>query len=140
MYVIALESGICLDSGPEPDCERPFVLWSVSVRPVRQPGVKPCDWRKGADEMRSAGETGMVGGPMGVLHVDCENCVACGDACGDCVISVLLGAPDHIDLDAAERSALSALADQGLVPPLRLIPGAKLGRSLDAPPGWQDYA
>ena len=90
--------------------------------------------------MRNAGETGMAGGPMGVLHVDCENCVARGDACGDCVISVLLGAPDRIDLDAAERSALSALADQGLVPPLRLIPGTRAGRSVDAPPGWQHYA
>jgi hypothetical protein len=82
----------------------------------------------------------MVGAPMGTLHVDCDSCVARGDACGDCVISVLLGAPDQIDLDAAERSALSALADQGLVPPLRLIPGARAGRAVDAPPGWQDYA
>ena len=30
---------------------------------------------------------------MDVLHVDCQSCVARGPACGDCVISVLLGSP-----------------------------------------------
>jgi len=89
--------------------------------------------------MRSVDETGW-GKPMDVLHVDCDSCVARGDACGNCVISVLLGAPDQVQLDAAERSALSALADHGLVPPLRLIPGARPGRSVQAPLGWQDYA
>jgi hypothetical protein len=82
----------------------------------------------------------MGGEPMEVLHVDCNSCVARGDACSDCVISVLLGAPDQVELDLAERSALSALAEQGLVPPLRLIPGAKRGRSVQAALDWHDYA
>jgi len=77
---------------------------------------------------------------MDVLEVDCDSCVARCVACGDCVISVLLGAPGQVELDAAERLALSALADQGLVPPLRLIPGARPGRSVQTQLGWQDYA
>jgi len=78
---------------------------------------------------------------MDVLHVDCQTCVARGPACGDCVISVLLGAPPQgVDLDGDERAALSALADQGLVPPLRLVPGARRARSVQAPFPWQDYA
>lgn len=79
---------------------------------------------------------------MDVLHVDCASCVARGPAaCGDCVISVLLGSPPQgVDLDGDERAALSALADQGLVPPLRLIPGARRGRASQSPLSWQDYA
>lgn len=57
------------------------------------------------------------------LHVDCAACAARGPACSDCVISVLLGAPvEGVDLDTEEQSALSALAESGLVPPLRLVP------------------
>ena len=78
---------------------------------------------------------------MDVLHVDCETCVARGPACGDCVISVLLGSPPQgVDLDDDERAALSALADQGLVPPLRLVPGARRGRASQSPLSWQGYA
>ena len=33
-----------------------------------------------------------------------------------------------------------ALADSGLVPPLRLVPGARRGRGVQAPFDWQDYA
>jgi hypothetical protein len=78
---------------------------------------------------------------MGVLHVDCETCVARGPTCQDCVISVLLGAPpEGVDLDPAEQAALTALAGSGLVPPLRLIPGARPVRDVQAPIDWQDYA
>ncbi|MBP2418343.1 hypothetical protein ACFFOM_16105 [Microlunatus capsulatus] len=79
---------------------------------------------------------------MDVLHVDCASCVARGPAaCGDCVISVLLGSPPQgVDLDDDEQAALSALADQGLVPPLRLVPGARRGQASQSPLRWQDYA
>ena len=78
---------------------------------------------------------------MDVLHVDCETCVARGPACRDCVISVLMGAPGQgVDLDGAEQAALSALADSGLVPPLRLIPGARPARGVQAPLNWQEHA
>jgi hypothetical protein len=58
--------------------------------------------------------------------VDCDTCVARGPACGDCVITVLLGPPDwsHEGLAPAETAALAVLADSGLVPPLRLVPRA----------------
>ncbi|MGN6160680.1 MAG: hypothetical protein ACTHOG_03150 [Marmoricola sp.] len=42
-------------------------------------------------------------------------------ACGDCVVSLMLGPPDSLVLDADEARALSALAEGGLVPPLRLV-------------------
>jgi hypothetical protein len=78
---------------------------------------------------------------MDTLHVDCDTCIARGPACGDCVITVLLGAPTTgLDLDSDERAALAALADSGLVPPLRLVPGARPGRSVQSPFTWQDYA
>jgi hypothetical protein len=54
--------------------------------------------------------------------IDCDSCEVRGLACGDCVVTVLLGAPPAgVELDAAEQAAISALADQGLVPPLRLV-------------------
>jgi hypothetical protein len=78
---------------------------------------------------------------MDVLHVDCGSCVAKGLACGDCVITVLLGSPTQgVELDTDEQAALSALADSGLVPPLRLIPGARRGHSVQGALDWQDYA
>jgi hypothetical protein len=78
---------------------------------------------------------------MDTLHVDCDTCIARGPACGDCVITVLLGAPTSgVDFDSEERAALSALADSGLVPPLRLVPGATRGETVQSPLTWQDYA
>ncbi len=57
------------------------------------------------------------------VRVDCDSCVVRGpSACGDCVVTVLLGAPPagvHIDLE--ERAALDVLAQAGVVPPLRLV-------------------
>ena len=60
------------------------------------------------------------------MDIDCERCAARGPGCGDCVVTVLLGAPpDGVDLDDAERAAIAALADGGLVPPLRLTPAGR---------------
>lgn len=71
------------------------------------------------------------------MIIDCDSCEVRGQACGDCVIGVLLGAPSSrtaevdgaglpsgapiVQLDAPERRALDVLADQGLVPKLRLV-------------------
>ena len=77
---------------------------------------------------------------MDVLHVDCDSCVARGPACEDCVISVLIGMPGRVDLDSNEQAALSAMADSGLVPPLRLVPGARPARSVPAPLPWIEHA
>lgn len=73
------------------------------------------------------------------MIIDCDGCVVRGDACGECVIGVLLGVPDPaagdgdgselppgapiVQLDAPERRAIDVLADQGLVPRLRLVAG-----------------
>ncbi|MFL6141218.1 MAG: hypothetical protein ACJ72N_05000 [Labedaea sp.] len=62
---------------------------------------------------------------MSTLTVDCDTCVVRGLACQDCVISVLLGAPPSVELDAFERRAINVLAEAGLVPRLQLIPVEK---------------
>jgi len=54
--------------------------------------------------------------------IDCESCEVRGHACGDCVVTVLLGsAPEGVELDAEERVAIGVLAGSRLVPPLRLV-------------------
>jgi hypothetical protein len=56
------------------------------------------------------------------MLIDCDTCVVRGPACGDCVISVMLGAPPAgVNLDETERRALDALAGAGMVPQLRLV-------------------
>jgi len=67
------------------------------------------------------------------LLIDCNSCTARPVACGDCVVSALLGTEPELeqdpegesatefDLDPTEVAALAALAGSGLVPPLRLI-------------------
>jgi hypothetical protein len=89
------------------------------------------------------------------MLIDCDTCTARGTGCGDCVVTVLLGAPPGwqgidpvvvpmpareapgavaeataedvvvpppgvvVEFDEVERRAVRALADCGLVPPLR---------------------
>ncbi len=56
------------------------------------------------------------------MIVDCDRCVVRGDACQDCVITVLLGAPPGgVDLDRTEARALENLAAAGMVPRLQLV-------------------
>lgn len=65
------------------------------------------------------------------MLIDCDGCAVRDLACGDCVVTVLLGAPPGaVDVDEGEQRALEVLADSGLVPRLRLVP---LG--LPGPPG-----
>jgi hypothetical protein len=72
------------------------------------------------------------------LIIDCDTCSVRGAACNDCVVSVLLEAPPQwttaadedggwVALDPAEARALDALAEGGLLPPLRLSPRAETG-------------
>lgn len=56
------------------------------------------------------------------MLIDCDSCRVRGPACGDCVVSVLLG-PPGADLDGEEQAAIAVLASSGLVPPLRLVTG-----------------
>jgi hypothetical protein len=55
------------------------------------------------------------------ITLDCDTCTVRGLACGDCVVSLLIGPPPEVELDAAEQRALVVLAEGGLVPPLRLV-------------------
>jgi hypothetical protein len=75
------------------------------------------------------------------MIIDCGTCAVAGLACGDCVVSVLLGMPEVIDrpidplgdmpektalplmhVEDEHAAALEVLAGSGLVPPLRLVP------------------
>ncbi|MGW0175758.1 hypothetical protein ACWDUM_18210 [Rhodococcus sp. NPDC003322] len=81
------------------------------------------------------------------MIVDCSRCAVRDIACGDCVVTVLLGYPApegstqtarsgvvaRMSIEQDERAAMAALADAGLVPRLRLVPTvdpAQTGRSL----------
>ncbi|MEO8329146.1 MAG: hypothetical protein ABI586_03985 [Candidatus Nanopelagicales bacterium] len=51
------------------------------------------------------------------MIIDCDTCTVRGDACHDCVVGVLLGAPA---LDDDQQRAVEVLAASGMIPPLRL--------------------
>jgi hypothetical protein len=71
------------------------------------------------------------------MIIDCGSCTARPGACTDCVVSFLTvparsgSGPGRVgrspaagvDLDEAERGAISVLARSGLVPPLRMRAG-----------------
>jgi hypothetical protein len=59
----------------------------------------------------------------GPITIDCDGCRLRDLACDDCVVTFLMGPPT--DLGSAEQSALAVLADGGLVPPLRMVPGRR---------------
>lgn len=59
---------------------------------------------------------------MTTMCIDCNRCAARGPACGDCVISVLLGAPGEKPvLNTEEQEALAVMAASGLLPRLRMV-------------------
>ncbi len=74
----------------------------------------------------------------GAMHIDCDTCEVRGLACGDCVVTYLLGSVPEgvtgVDFDSEERAALEVLAASGLVPPLRLV---RSGRRPSAGPVTQ---
>ena len=59
--------------------------------------------------------------PSGGLVIDCDTCTVRGDACGDCVVTVMLDLlPGPIAIDDTEVRALDVLGSSGLVPRLRM--------------------
>ena len=65
------------------------------------------------------------------MLIDCDGCAVRDLACGDCVVTVLLGAPGAgVEVAEGERRALDVLADSGLVPRLRLVPLGPPGTDL----------
>lgn len=69
------------------------------------------------------------------MIVDCDTCIARGPACADCVVTVVLGAPDQWGVD--EQRALAVLAGSGLVPPLRLVQPGDRSPEPHQPPASQ---
>ena len=68
------------------------------------------------------------------MIIDCDSCAVRGDACGQCVVSVVLGAPpEGIELDETERRAVAVLAAGGMVPELRLTVAGPAGSSQGGP-------
>ncbi len=58
------------------------------------------------------------------IVVDCASCLmAETSACDDCVVTYLTAPAGPLVLEAEERRAIDALAEEGLVPRLRLVPG-----------------
>ena len=56
------------------------------------------------------------------MLIDCEQCAMKDtSACDDCVVTCLLG-DGPVDMSETQERALVNLADQGLVPRLRLVP------------------
>ncbi len=55
------------------------------------------------------------------MIIDCDTCTMRDLACSDCVVSVLLTISERptAEITHAEVTAISALSDKGLVPPLR---------------------
>lgn len=64
-----------------------------------------------------------LGRATGDIDIDCNRCLARPTACGDCIVSVLLGPVGAVG--ESERTAFAVLADSGLVPPLRLVTDAE---------------
>jgi len=85
------------------------MTWSA-----HDPSLKP--WPVGSVEPVSVRQTARP-----AVTLDCDTCAVRGPACGDCVVTLLIGPPPEIRLDSAEQRALAALAEGGLVPPLRLV-------------------
>jgi hypothetical protein len=60
-----------------------------------------------------------------VVLIDCDACAMRGPGCQDCVVTVVLGfsaeRSGSLRIDDDEKAALDALAESGLVPPLRLV-------------------
>jgi hypothetical protein len=64
------------------------------------------------------------------MLVDCDQCELRDIACGDCVMTALLGSPPtRSHLGDAELRALRVLADAKMIPPLRLRVAQPLQRA-----------
>ena len=59
------------------------------------------------------------------MLIECEQCAMRDtSACDDCVVTFLLS-ETPVDLDDSEVTALANLAEEGLVPRLRLVPAER---------------
>jgi hypothetical protein len=61
------------------------------------------------------------------MTVNCDRCTVRGTTCANCAVTFVTSPGDaslgdHVELDADEVRALTALADAGMIPPLRYSP------------------
>lgn len=69
------------------------------------------------------------------MLIDCDSCAMREIACSDCVVTMLLDGPVHVDgsvqtdFDDDEWRAVDVLAEAGLIAPLRLVPLRTTARS-----------
>lgn len=69
------------------------------------------------------------------MQIDCETCVGYQtNLCEDCVVTFILHSGSSLDLETEEMEALDLLANEGLVPPLRLAVDPRLERRDEDPP------
>ena len=82
-------------------------------------------WDRPASEPVSGGASTGAAGPRQEgatpLVIDCDLCIARGPACQDCMVTVLLGPTPVCGFAEEEARALQALAEGGLIPPLRMV-------------------
>jgi hypothetical protein len=59
------------------------------------------------------------------MLIDCEQCAMRDtSACDDCVVTYLLGGRP-VDISDSQAEAIANLAEEGLVPKLRLVPAER---------------
>jgi hypothetical protein len=54
-----------------------------------------------------------------IMIIDCDTCSMREIACGDCVVTILIGPPPNSNLEAEEARVIDLLASRGMIPPLR---------------------
>jgi hypothetical protein len=69
------------------------------------------------------------------MTIECDRCEMRGLACGNCAVPLIAG--EEPQLGPAEVRALTALANAGLIPPLRYAP--RMARA-SLPPAKELYA
>jgi hypothetical protein len=66
------------------------------------------------------------------MVINCDRCAVRGAACANCAVTFVAHPGERIELDAADVRALTALANAGMIPPLRYAPRQDAPRQ-DAP-------
>lgn len=69
-------------------------------------------------------------GSVSFMIIDCDTCEVRGAACGDCVVTFFtigMRPAEPVQMDDDQAAAVAALANAGLVPPLRLVSDQRAG-------------
>lgn len=66
------------------------------------------------------------------MVINCDRCAVRGAACANCAVTFVAHPGERIELDAADVQALTALANAGMIPPLRYAPRQDAPRQRDS--------